>query len=322
MAAPTKKLSLPTRILIAALDRMMPLIRHRIQRDNQCDNAQFPYWLQTTYAISPDVLRLDPDTPFMTSSAAMARDFYHPEFRRLCDLIGSDVHLHRKLWEFVFIIHHALQSSVVRPGARGLAFGVGRESLPALSAEMNMRITATDAPHTLEAAAAWSLGEQHSAGLDALPCGRLDRATLAERLEWRPCDMNAIAPDLRGYDLCWSSCALEHLGSIALGLEFIVNSVECLAPGGVAIHTTELNLSSNRETVESGETVLFRRRDLEAVSERLRAAGHSVMPFRVEPDSFVMDSFVDTPPYPRPHLRVALLGHVSTSAGLVIRKAG
>ncbi len=140
--------------------------------------------------MSPDVVQLDPSTPFMTGSTAMARDFSHPEFRRLCDLLGAPVHLHRKLWEFVFILHHALETGAVRPGARGLVFGVGRGRggmLPAIFAEQEVRITATDAPETLADFPALAWYRPACAGVDALPSGRLDRATFAERVEWRPC---------------------------------------------------------------------------------------------------------------------------------------
>ena len=47
----------------------------------------------------------------------------------------------------------------------------------------------------------------------------------------------------------WSSCSLEHLGSISHGIEFILNSLKCLKQHGVAVHTTEFNLSSNEETL-------------------------------------------------------------------------
>ena len=47
-------------------------------------------------------------------------------------------------------------------------------------------------------------------------------------------------------------------------MQFFINSVETtLKIGGVACHTTEFNLSSNDETVSKGDTVLYRRRDME-----------------------------------------------------------
>ena len=52
--------------------------------------------------------------------------------------------------------------------------------------------------------------------------------------------------------------------------------MRCLRPGGVAVHTTEYNVSSNEDTLETGGTVLFRRRDVDDLERRLRDAGHSI----------------------------------------------
>ena len=91
--------------------------------------------------------------------------------------------------------------------------------------------------------------------------------------------------------------------------------------GGVACHTTEFNLSSNDETVERGQTVIFRKRELDALTSELRAHGHHVSDIKVAPDAHHLDAYVDTPPYSQPpHLRLELDGYASTSIGLVIER--
>jgi len=106
--------------------------------------------------------------------------------------------------------------------------------------------------------------------------------------------------------------------------------MDCLKPGGVAVHTTEFNLSSNDKTVADGPCVIYRLRDIEAVCGQLVAQGHTVEPLDVQPGHHRLDRFVDEPPYcdwfttPPPkvtHLRLNLWGHASTSIALVIRKA-
>jgi hypothetical protein len=68
--------------------------------------------------------------------------------------------------------------------------------------------------------------------------------------------------------------------------------------------------------------VIFRRRDLEALIERLRARGHAVSPLRIAPDSHPMDGWIDIPPYSHDaHLKLALGQFTTTSVGLVIRRA-
>ena len=131
--------------------------------------------------------------------------------------------------------------------------------------------------------------------------------------------MNAIPEDLRGFDFTWSSCALEHLGSLGAGTDFVVRQMECLRPGGTAVHTTEYVLTSTDDTVEAGGTVLYRRRDIEALVARLRDAGHAIEVDFTEGDS-PDDLHVDVPPYSDVHLRTRLGAYVTTSLALVVTK--
>ena len=86
--------------------------------------------------------------------------------------------------------------------------------------------------------------------------------------------MRNLPTHLLSFEFTWSSCALEHLGSLRAGLDFIVESMRCLRPGGIAVHTTEFNLISNDETLEIDWLSIYRRRDIEKVAAELRAAGH------------------------------------------------
>ena len=131
--------------------------------------------------------------------------------------------------------------------------------------------------------------------------------------------MNALPADLTGFDFAWSSCALEHLGTLAAGMDFVVAQMACLRPGGVAVHTTEYLVSSNDATVEAGGTVFYRRRDIEALVTRLRRAGHDVdMDYTL--GAAPEDLHVDVPPYTDVHLRTELAGHVTTSLALIVTK--
>jgi len=133
--------------------------------------------------------------------------------------------------------------------------------------------------------------------------------------------MNHVTDDLTDFDFCWSACAFEHLGSIELGLKFIERIISCLKPGGWAVHTTEFNISSNDETVSEGGTVLFRRRDFEALASRLDAMGHTVAPFNFNAGQGVVDGYIDVAPYrPEPHLKLAIGGFEATSFGLIVQR--
>ena len=182
---------------------------------------------------------------------------------------------------------------------------------------------ATDADAERGVDLGWIESAQNAAGLQTLRNSQLCPDDQFERnVAFRPCDMNHIPADLSGFDFCWSACAFEHLGSIEHGLAFIERSVECLKPGGWSVHTTELNLSSNDRTIDKGATVLFRRRDLEAVATRLTAKGHQVAPFDFDPGLQPMDQYLDIAPYrEEPHLKVAFEGYATTSFGIIVQRA-
>ena len=278
-------------------------------------------WRSTMFVPSPEVYASPDDAPFMRFSTCSASDFLHPEFARILGELGLRNEMHRKLWEWVFVIHHLRASGKVGSGRRGLVFGVGKELLPALFASAGAQITATDAPLDIGIGAGWQTSNEFSSGLAAMPQGKLARPEFERLVEWRECDMNAIDPRLSGYDFCWSSCCFEHLGSLRHGMDFVLNSVEnTLVPGGTAVHTTEFNLTSNDATVERGDTCIYRRRDMEQLIVELRDRGHQVEPLRIAPDSLVVDGYVDLPPYSGPHLKLFGDGFVATSVGLVITR--
>ncbi|MCL4552350.1 MAG: hypothetical protein M1305_02175, partial [Candidatus Marsarchaeota archaeon] len=116
-----------------------------------------------------------------------------------------------------------------------------------------------------------------------------------------------------------SSCALEHLGTIEEGIEFVLKQMACLRPGGIAVHTTEFNVSSNRSTLKAGPTVLFRKKDLQRLSRLLKSNGDS-MNLDCTLGTTEADNHIDRPPWSGAHLRLEHDGYVITSFGLVIRK--
>jgi len=257
---------------------------------------------------------------YMESAIPVASDFIADEFFAFLNLIHHPPQMHRKLWEWAFILHHAEREGKVGPGMKGLGFGVGLEKLPSIFAARGCSILATDAP--TEVGAQWKGSGEYSSNLDQCFFDFIvDRDTFIQKVAFEICDMKDIPSHLRNFDFCWSACALEHLGSIEAGFEFIENSLKTLKPGGIALNTTELNLTSDTETVTQGPTVLYRRSDIEAFRTRLKDEGHKVrciMP-TVGPTAF--DQHVDFPPYSHnPHLKLEIMNYISTSMGLIIER--
>jgi hypothetical protein len=263
-----------------------------------------------------------PSEPFQYSTCSSA-DLYHPEFAQICKKIHKTPMWHRKYWEWAYIVHHLEAAGVLRSGSKGVCFGVGNETLPAYFASRGSKILATDAPSSIGESEGWRETGQYVDSKEALYYPNMLARTEFDRLvSFREADMNHIPVDIKGFDYCWSSCCFEHLGSISKGIEFVVNSVEkTLVSGGVAVHTTEFNLSSNKDTIESGSTVIFRKCDIEEMIRQLQHKGHDTSVIRIAPDISPIDSYVDVPPYTHhPHLKLQLAGFVTTSIGIVVRR--
>jgi hypothetical protein len=230
--------------------------------------------------------------------------------------------LHRKQWEFCYILQALSQAGMLRFGARGLGFGVGKEPLVAVLAARGCCVVATDMDPAIATEIGWVASNQHAASLAHLnERGSCPPDIFAEQTSFRVVDMNHVPDELVGFDFIWSSCALEHLGTLEHGLNFVRRSLDCLNPGGVAVHTTEFNVGSNDVTVSEGGTVLYRRCDIETLADDLTAAGH-IINLNLHPGDGQLDQHIDVPPYSESlHLKLQLGAFVTTSLGLIIRKA-
>jgi hypothetical protein len=265
--------------------------------------------------------RQSPPANTLFNATPVAQDFLTNEMIAFTKSISHPIQLHRKLWEWAFIAHHLKREGMIAPSSRGLAFGVGKEMLPALFASNGCEIVATDGPSDI-VKPDWALTNQHAADRENIYYAHIiDRAVFERNVSFETCDMNAISSHLRGFDFCWSSCCFEHLGDLEAGLRFVENSLDCLKPGGVAVHTTEFNLSSNTDTITEGDTCLYRSRDIEELHNHLHAAGHAIRPLSVVRGFTDADRYVDSPPFRTDiHLKLRIGSYDCTSYGIVIKK--
>lgn len=265
----------------------------------------------------------EPTFPGLVSQLCTEVQMRSPVYLEICRKYRIEPIYRRKRWEYGFILQALEEHGVKQPGKRGLGFGVGRELLVAALASDGCSILATDQAMKDAVRGGWATTGQYAGALQALNSNKQCPDEDFRRLvEYRDANMNDIPSDLRGFDFVWSACALEHLGSLELGMQFIINAMDCLKPGGIAVHTTEYNLSSNDKTVDRERTVIYRRRDMEELAQRLAILGHSVAPFNFHPGKGPLDRYVDLPPYQwTPHLKLMLGGFAMTSIGIIVRKA-
>ena len=275
----------------------------------------------------------EPVAAGLTGRLCRQADIEADWLRHWCDRQGILPLYHRKVWEDCFVLQALWEAGMLAPGRRGLGFAVGAEPLPAVMAAAGVEVLATDLSARDPRARAWIRAEQHGGDRERLFRPDLvARGDFDARVAHRAVDMRAIPADLDGrFDFLWSVCSFEHLGSIEAGLDFVRRAMRCLRPGGVAVHTTEFNLDDAGPGLERGPTVLFRRRHLEALFERLAREGHAPLPMDWTAGEDALDRFVDLPPYPpaagwplaplhdTPHLKLSVQGCVATSAGLILR---
>lgn len=241
---------------------------------------------------------------------------------------------HRKLWEMVYLLQALHNHDMIRAGARGLGFGCGHEPFPSYFANAGVHVTITDLEPSKQESLGWAETGQHASTLERCFMPTLvKKEDFFSRAELIYVDMNSIPNSLRNYDFCWSICALEHLGTIDKGLEFIEKSLDTLRPGGIAVHTTEFNFYDEETTIDNWGCVFFQRKHFIALARRLREKGYEVPEISFDLGSGPLDRFIDLPPYAhqvsqelsklwtrQQHLKVAHDGIASTCFGLFIRK--
>ncbi|MBA1274730.1 class I SAM-dependent methyltransferase [Pseudomonas azotifigens] len=245
------------------------------------------------------------------------------QFQKWAAIFGESGHMHRKVWEWVFICESLDSLGFLKPGMAGLGFAVGTEPLASVFASKGTKILATDLDTKSAQEKGWLKNNEHAANKAALNQRGLCPAEKFNSLvNFQFANMNSIPPEFEGhFDFTWSSCAFEHLGSLEHGIDFVCNAMKVLKPGGVAVHTTEFNACSNDETIETGDTVLYRKKDIEQLVSKLRNQGHIVEDMDWNYGTHPLDYFADMPPYKHnPHLKLRFGDFLITSIGIIIKR--
>lgn len=223
---------------------------------------------------------------------------------------------HRKAWETFLILQTLWQHGCFGIGKEGLGFGVGKEALPAYFASRGSTVLATDMPISDEARRKWKDTGQHSLGdINNFNLQNLcPPDILISRVEYRAVDMNYVPADLQGFDFVWSAGSLDHVGSIMDAFNFIITSLRCLKPGGIAVHTSEYSLLPSNINATEGDTVFFREEDVKSLYETLKKLGYTLPPLNLNRGQRALDFQHDKPPYTsEPHLSLESCGLINTS---------
>ena len=272
----------------------------------------------------------------LKTSLSVQKDIESEWAAHWCAELKIPVVYHRKIWELVYILQAMFEEGHLKSGARALGFGCGEEPFPSYLASLGIKVTMTDLAPDLAQEAGWADTNQHTSSLEKAHKPHLvDLQSFRNLVNLEYVDMNTIPKTLKNFDFCWSMCALEHLGSIDKGLDFIEKSLQTIRVGGLSVHTTEFNINPEGPTIDNWVTVLFQKKHIEALAIRLRKQGHYVAELNFDLGDKVMDRFIDIPPFHHNmppeiqewvgeqfHLKIGFDGFVSTCLGIVVRKGG
>jgi SAM-dependent methyltransferase len=226
-----------------------------------------------------------------------------------------------KFWQNAIMSQALYERGVLQAGKKGLGFGVGKERLPALFASLGTEITATDQDFKSAKAASWD-NDQLAHGQKSLNAeGICPEKEFKKHVSYQMVDMKNIPDDLNNhFDFLWSNCALGHLGSIDDSLDFIEKSLLCLKPGGWAVHTTEANILSNKQTLDNTDTVFFRQSDLFKLFAKLSKQGYIVDTLKFNLGSGKDLKFTLSPEWGSDYSKLLFDGFMATQILLIIHK--
>lgn len=279
---------------------------------------------EINYLLFPKTRKFVPNK-FLNSQLCRLEELESKEFKYWISKLGLSWHKHRKLWELAFICQVLHENGMLKEGKKGLGFAVGQERLPSFFASLGCEILATDLPNDSELRELWETSNQYLTSKQILNTFNLCPQDVFNRnVNIRHVNMNNIPNDLNGFDFTWSTCSFEHCGSLELGLKFLENQLGCLKIGGIAVHTTEFNLTSNKNTISEGLTCIYRKKDLLSFKKKI-GNRFNVFPFDFRighlSDNFNVDNFpYENDPKNINHLRLNLENFAATSIGIIIKK--
>ncbi len=208
-----------------------------------------------------------------------ARDFRTDWYKRWSGVFSLGDAFNRKSWEVAAVSETLRAHGSLTTGKRGIGFGVGCEKQPVEFARFGPTIVATDLlPKE------WShvhqdfhASHQHS------------------KVSTRIVDMNSIDDDLvDGHDFAWSVCSMDHCGSVWMAKRFLLNQLNILRSGGIAVNTAEYAICLGLP--RSGPTCWMNWEDLLDVRQLVSSIGHELAPI----DWTIGDSIEDHQVSPHP----------------------
>lgn len=231
------------------------------------------------------------------SNLCNTEDLLSLEYKTFCTDIKVTPIFNRKYWEWFTIYNKIIKHfNNSLKEKKGLGFATGgsvkngsntpMEPLVELFMKYGANITATD----IDISPDMDLNDLDLKGI-------VEKDIFFRSIKVDHIDMNNISDGYLKpqFDFIWSSCAIEHLGSIKLGLDFVKNSLSCLKSGGIAIHTTEYNVNSNTEHCDHIHSCIYSQTDILNFKNDVESLGYIVRPINFTRENNSINNYVDNP---------------------------
>lgn len=179
-------------------------------------------------------------------------------------------------WRKVYTLQALRRYGMLEQGAVGLGFESTPSGMPAALAAMGTKVLAAfpARPGTAPKLAALKrdLG-------DRAPCSK---TVFEENVSTRIVSWRRLPADLVNFDFLWSARANEILYSVAAAAAFVEETMACLRPGGLAVHTFGYDLAPSGRKIPSTERVMLQQGDIERIALLLVSRGHEVAQFKID----------------------------------------
>lgn len=190
-------------------------------------------------------------------------------------------------WRKVYTLQALRRYGMLEEGALGLGFERSASGMPAALAAFGTRIVAAFPTRPGAQIKPAALKRDLA---DRAPCSKavFDANVSVRIVPWR-----RLPPDLVNFDFLWSARVNELLFSVAAAAQFVEDTMACLRPGGLAVHTFGYDLAPSGRKIPSTERVMLQQGDIERIALLLVSRGHEVAQFKIDASDPILTPGVD-----------------------------
>lgn len=267
-----------------------------------------------------DIKSLRKQNPVPYNKIAQVADLSNGEWKKTQGSMGdpfvmNEESFHRKLWEYIHIVHVLKNAGYLYSQNRGLAIGAGREYILYFLAHKVNKIIGIDIYE------GEFLGGEDERDIPLRPEKFAPFLYPRENLDLIRMDSRQLEFENNSFDFVFSVSSIEHFGSKREIQKSINEMYRILKPGGICVITTELKL--NRLGVNIPNTKIF---NLEKLLDMFKSCGFDMMGEKpvVEIEQESLENWVKLPEeiHKRPHVIMRSFKTIFTSVLLAFTKPG